>query len=218
MAEGVRVLLIRHGESVWNRENRWQGHADIPLSETGRIQAQQLARHIKSEQRPIRAFYTSDLQRARETAHILGRTLGMTPTPTAAWREMNIGTWSGLTTAEVVSRYPEEWERLRQGEDLPRGGGETFAEFQGRLLRAIHTCIETHVGQDVAVVTHGGAVRALLLHCKGWAVSRFGDIEKIGNTGVSEIFVSPNGDARIERINCVAHLDHAALAGETVEA
>lgn len=218
MAEGVRLLLIRHGESVWNRENRWQGHADIPLSETGRIQAQQLARHMKSEQRSIRAIYTSDLQRARETADILGQALGMTPTATVAWREMDIGTWSGLTTAEVAARHSEEWERLRQGEDLPRGGGETFAQFQGRLLRSLDTCRRTHAGQDVAVVTHGGAVRALLLHCKGWDVSRFGDIEKIGNTGVSEIHVSPNGDAHIERINRVAHLDRAALAGETVEA
>lgn len=217
MAEGVRFLLIRHGESVWNRENRWQGHADVPLSETGRGQARQLARHLQNRQRPIRAIYTSDLQRARETADILGQTLGFMPTASTAWREMDIGSWSGLTTAEVVARHPEEWERLRQGEDLPRGGGETFAEFQGRLLRALHTCIEAPVGQDIAIVTHGGAVRALLLHCKGWAVSRFGDIEKIGNTGVSEIFVSPNGDARIERINCVAHLDHAALASETVE-
>lgn len=218
MAEGVRLLLIRHGESVWNRENRWQGHADIPLSETGRRQARLLARRFQSEQRPIRALYTSDLRRARETADILGRTLGMTPTPTAAWREMDIGIWSGLTTAEVVARHPEEWERLRQGEDRPRGGGETFAEFQGRLLQSLHMCIAAHVGQEIAIVTHGGAIRALLLHCKGWGVSRFGDIEKIGNTGVSEIFVSPNGAARIERINCVAHLDHAALAGETVEA
>lgn len=218
MAEGVRLLLIRHGESVWNRENRWQGHADIPLSETGRIQAQQLARHMKSEQRSIRALYTSDLQRARETADILGQALSMTPTATAVWREMDIGTWSGLTTVEVAARYPEEWERLRQGEDLPRGGGETFAEFQGRLLRALDTYRRIHAGQNIAVVTHGGAVRALLLHCQGWDISRFRDIEKIGNTGVSEIHVSPNGDAHIEHINCVIHLDHAALAGETVEA
>ena len=218
MAEGIRLLLIRHGESVWNRENRWQGHADIHLSETGRGQARQLARHMKGEQRSIRALYTSDLQRARATADILGQALGVTPTATAAWREMDIGTWSGLTTAEVAARHSEEWERLRQGADLPRGGGETFAEFQGRLLQALETYGRTHAGQKIAVVTHGGAVRALLLHCRGWDVSRFRDIEKIGNTGVSEIFVSPNGAARIERVNCVAHLDHDALAGETVEA
>ena len=131
--EGVRVLLVRHGETVWNQENRWQGQADTPLSQTGYDQARQLARRLQNEERPIRAIYTSDLSRARDTADILGQVLGSTPLETAAWREMDIGTWSGLTTSEVATRHAEEWARLRQGEDLPRGGGETFAQFQGRL-------------------------------------------------------------------------------------
>ena len=77
--EGVRVLLVRHGETVWNQENRWQGQADTPLSETGYDQARQLARRLQNEERPIRAIYTSDLSRARDTADILGQVLGVTP-------------------------------------------------------------------------------------------------------------------------------------------
>ena len=216
--EGVRVLLVRHGETVWNQENRWQGQADTPLSETGYDQARQLARRLQNEERPIRAIYTSDLSRARDTADILGQVLGVTPLETAAWREMDIGTWSGLTTSEVATRHAEEWARLRQGEDLPRGGGETFAQFQGRLLQSSQRLVRDHAGGQIVVVTHGGAVRAFLLHCRGLDASQFGQIEKIGNTGVSEVSLFPNGETEIHSINSIVHLDGVALSGETVDA
>ena len=216
--EGVRVLLVRHGETVWNQENRWQGQADTPLSETGYDQARQLARRLQNEERPIRAIYTSDLSRARDTADILGQVLGVTPLFQAAWREMDIGTWSGLTTSEVATRHAEEWARLRQGEDLPRGGGETFAQFQGRLLQSSQRFIRDHRGEQIIVVTHGGAVRAFLLHCRGLDMNQFGQIEKIGNTGVSEVSLFPNGETEIHSINSIVHLDGVALSGETVDA
>lgn len=216
--EGVRVLLVRHGETVWNQENRWQGQADTPLSETGYDQARRLARRLRDEGPPVQAIYTSDLSRARDTADILGRALGATPIEASAWREMDIGTWSGLTTAEVATRHAEEWERLRQGEDLPRGGGETFAQFQGRLLQSSQRLVREHAGGRVVVVTHGGAVRAFLLHCRGLDASQFGQIEKIGNTGVSEVSLFPNGETAIHGINSIVHLDGVALSGETVDA
>ncbi len=216
--EGVRVLLVRHGETVWNQENRWQGQADTPLSQTGYDQARQLARRLQNEERPIRAIYTSDLSRARDTADILGQVLGVTPLFQAAWREMDIGTWSGLTTSEVATRHAEEWARLRQGEDLPRGGGETFAQFQSRLLQSSQQFIRDHRGEQIVVVTHGGAVRAFLLHCRGLDMNQFGQIEKIGNTGISEVSLFPNGETEIHSINSIAHLDGVALSGETVDA
>ena len=216
--EGVRVLLVRHGETVWNQENRWQGQADTPLSQTGYDQARQHAQRFRNEERRIQAIYTSDLSRARDTADILGQVLGVTPLETAAWREMDIGTWSGLTTSEVATRHAEEWARLRQGEDLPRGGGETFAQFQGRLLQSSQRLVRDHRGEQIIVVTHGGAVRALLLHCRGLDMNQFGQIEKIGNTGVSEVSLFPNGETEIHSINSIVHLEGVELSGETVDA
>ena len=218
ISEGVRVLLVRHGETIWNQENRWQGQADTPLSQTGYDQARQLARRFRNEERRIQAIYTSDLSRARDTAAILGRALGVRPVEATVWREMDIGTWSGLTTAEVAGRHAEEWARLRQGEDLPRGGGETFAQFQGRLLQSSQQFIRDHRGEQIVVVTHGGAVRAFLLHCRGLSMSQFGQIEKIGNTGVSEVSLFPGGEAEIHTINSTTHLNGAVLSGETVDA
>src|SRR5213592_1883065 len=91
----VHLLLVRHGETVWNQENRWQGQADVPLSENGQAQAQCLAQRLLAERRQIHALYTSDLSRAFRTAEIVGTTLGMTPLREEGWREMDIGRWSG---------------------------------------------------------------------------------------------------------------------------
>ena len=216
--QGVRILLVRHGETVWNQENRWQGQADVPLSDNGRGQSWRLARRLDAEKRSVQAIYTSDLSRAVDTALILGRTLGVEPTIETGWREMNIGTWSGLRTGEVIARHPEEWERLRAGEDLPRGGGETFAHFQGRLIDAARSLVARHPGQQVAVVTHGGAVRAFLLYCRGLAMREFRKIDKIGNTGLSKVTLSADGSALIHYVNDTSHLDGVALSGETVDA
>lgn len=217
MSASVRLLLVRHGETVWNQENRWQGHADVPLSEAGREQARRLARRLRAEGRCVRAIYASDLQRAVHTAEILGEVLGVMPIPEAGWREMDIGKWSGLTTAEVIAHYATEWERLRAGEDLPRGGGETFAQFQGRVLRCALRLLEQHAGEEVMIVTHGGTVRALLLHYRGLDVSQFRLIDKIGNTGLCEVTLSATGEAVIHCINDTSHLDGLPLFGESVD-
>lgn len=214
----VHLVLVRHGETVWNQENRWQGQADVPLSETGRAQARRLAQRLRAEGRPVRAIYASDLSRAFHTAEILGEVLGVPPLPDAGWREMNIGVWSGLTTAEVIARHAAEWERLRAGEDLPRGGGETFAQFQGRILQSVARIKEIYAGEQVVIVTHGGAVRAFLLHCRGLDVSQFRQIDKIGNTGLSEITIAASGLAVIHSVNDITHLDGLALCGEAVDA
>lgn len=216
--EGVRILLVRHGETVWNRENRWQGQADVPLSDNGHEQSWRLARRLLDKKQTVRAIYTSDLTRAVGTAAIIGETFGIPPTIEAGWREMNIGTWSGLRTAEVIAQNPEEWERLRAGEDLPRGGGETFAHFQDRLVRAAQGLVHKHAGEQVVVVTHGGAVRAFLLHCRGLDMSQFRKIDKIGNTGLSEVTLTTDGKTIIHYVNDTNHLDGVALSGETVDA
>ena len=217
MSVSVRLLLVRHGETVWNQENRWQGHADVPLSEAGREQARRLAQRLLAERRQVRAIYASDLQRALHTAEILGEMLGMAPTPEPAWREMDIGTWSGLTTAEVIAHYATDWERLRTGEDLPRGGGETFAQFQGRIIHCVEHLINKHADEQVAIVTHGGAVRAFLLYCRKLDVRQFRQIDKIGNTGLSEITLSTTGETVIHSVNDTSHLDGLPLFGEAVD-
>jgi broad specificity phosphatase PhoE len=214
----LRLLLVRHGETIWNQENRWQGQADVPLSESGLVQAQRLAQRLLSEGRQVHALYSSDLIRAFRTAEILGAALGTPPLSEEGWREMNSGCWSGLPTAEVVARHADEWERVRASEDLPRGGGETFAQFQSRLVQATERLLTRHISQQIMIVSHGGAVRAFLLHCRGLTMNQFRQIEKIGNTGLSEVTLFVDGRAEIHCVNDTSHLDGEALFGETVDA
>ena len=116
------------------------------------------------------------------------------------WCEMNIGVWSELTTEEVIARHTEDWKRIRAGEDLPRGGGETMAQFHERVLHGTKLLAEKHSGERVAVVTHGGPIRALLLHCRGMPVSRYREVDKINNASLTEV-VLQKGKSIVHRVN-----------------
>lgn len=127
-----RAYLIRHGETDWNAEQRWQGFAPTGLNAVGRQQAQALADYLRP--RPIRAIYSSDLPRALEAAQILGMALGVRPQVDVRWREMNVGVFQGLTAAGVQVRYPNELVAWRADTlDYRIPNGETRRELQGAL-------------------------------------------------------------------------------------
>lgn len=183
----TRALLIRHGETPWNRDRRWQGHADVPLSPDGLEQAVRLAAHLREQSSAIEIVYSSDLLRARDTARELARVLGVPLALEPSWREMHVGAWTGLNRDEIKARFAEEWERIAAGEDLRRGGGETFAEFSARVLRSLDSIRARHADQTVAVVTHGGVIRAALLHALGLPAQRLREVSRVDNTAVKEL-------------------------------
>ena len=149
----TRIILVRHGETDWNRERRWQGHSDRPLNELGREQAAGLAERIGAE--PISAVYSSDLMRAHETARLLADRLGLEVTAVPDLRERRFGSWEGLRDEEVERRFP--------GAHGPPDG-ETREEMSRRVLRSLRAIADTHPGQTVLVVSHGGPIRAILRH------------------------------------------------------
>jgi probable phosphoglycerate mutase len=161
------LLLARHGETDWNRELRLQGHADPPLNDLGRTQARELARHVAAE--GVTAIYCSDLRRAHETARIVGTAIGVEVTVVRGLREIDVGSWSGLTRDEIAERFPEgfaRWLGGAQGHD-----GESRDELRTRVVEAAERIVAAHPGGRVLLVTHGGALRALLTHAAGapWA-------------------------------------------------
>jgi probable phosphoglycerate mutase len=151
------ILLARHGETDWNRDNRFQGHADPPLNETGRAQAAELAAVLADE--PLAAVYSSPLHRAFETAQILAAPHGLEPLPVDALREVDVGSWQGLSRTEIEERFPEQfarWLDYQQGwED-----GESYEEMGGRVIAGLRELAARHVGERILAVTHGGPVRA----------------------------------------------------------
>jgi probable phosphoglycerate mutase len=155
------LLLCRHGQSEWNAQRRIQGQAPEAggLTEQGRWEAQQLGSRLHALH--VDALYASDLLRAWETAQIVGATIGTPVQLDPRWREIDLGAWQGMQPEEVDARWPTD--DIRE-QDLPRGEtGETFAALSRRTLAAVDDIHRRHGGQTVAVICHGGNVRAVLM-------------------------------------------------------
>jgi broad specificity phosphatase PhoE len=152
------ILLARHGESDWNRARRWQGWADRPLTRRGRDQAGALA--LRLARIPLDAVYASDLERARETAAAVARSQGLEVRVDPGLREVDVGSWSGLTREEAAARFPEAYARWRDG-GAGWGDGESYEAMSARVLATVHAIAAAHDGDRVLVVSHGGPIRAL---------------------------------------------------------
>lgn len=152
------ILLARHGETDWNRDQRWQGHADRELTELGRAQALALAERLVDVE--LAAVYSSDLERARETARPAAEASGLSVIERSDLREVDVGSWSGLTREEVEAQDPDG---IRRWLDGAKGwhGGESYEEMAERVVAACRSIAAAHPSATVLVVSHGGCVRAV---------------------------------------------------------
>lgn len=190
------ILLARHGETDWNREGRFQGHANPPLNAMGREQAAGLADALAA--RELAAIYSSPLLRALETARIVAATRGLEPVLLDGLREVDVGSWSGLTRAEIEQRFPEEYARWL---DYAQGweDGETYDEMGRRAVDALLGIAAAHRGEHVLAVTHGGPIRAAFAFAAGTTYSearRTGP--QIGNAFVAEFAVEDGALRRLD--------------------
>jgi broad specificity phosphatase PhoE len=189
------VVLVRHGETDWNRERRFQGHADVPLNEAGLDQARELASRLAGER--FAAVYTSPLLRASQTAAIVATPLGLEPHADAAFKEVDVGSWTGLTVSEVETRFPEGYARWSEWRATGWDDGETYGDLAARVVRRVKGLAERHRGESVLAVTHGGPMRALLAAALSLDEHEvLGVVGPLGNCAVARIAVR---DGRIER-------------------
>ena len=187
-ADGLsRLLLVRHGETVWNREQRWQGQADVPLSPLGHEQARDLVDRLRRVVPEAAAIYSSDLARARDTAAPFAAALGLRIAEHAGLREIDVGSWSGLSRRDIRERFAADWSRIADGEDLPRGGGETLAAFAERVLGTLRDLVLRHRGEPVVVVTHGGVIRIVVVHVLGLELAELRRIPPVANVELVEV-------------------------------
>jgi probable phosphoglycerate mutase len=195
-AVATSIVLVRHGETDWNRENRFQGHADPPLNETGRAQARALAANLGDV--AFAAAYTSPLRRARETAEVLGATLGLTPVDDSSLMEVDVGSWSGFTRTEIEERFPQgfaRWLEYGHGWD----DGETYDELGARVVSGLVRIGRRHEGGEVLAVTHGGPIRSALAAAERVAFDQARrSIHVIGNCAVVRLAVR---DGKLERVD-----------------
>ena len=188
----TELLVIRHGETDWNRQHRFQGQIDVPLNDIGRAQAGRLGRRLADE--PVDVLISSDLQRARSTADAVAQACGLQPMVDPLWREQGFGVLEGLDVPTIRSRHADLWSSwTRHDADyaLP-GGGESNTIFHARVMRALQAVLAGHAGRRVVVVTHGGVLdmlwrtaHALPLH--GARVCN------IPNTGINRLRWVDNG-------------------------
>jgi probable phosphoglycerate mutase len=180
------LIVIRHGETDWNRQHRFQGQIDVPLNETGLAQADRLAQRLAHE--PIDVLLASDLQRARQTAQRLAdvqqRTLQIAP----LWREQGFGVLEGLDVTTIRTQHAPlwaQWVRHEADYALP-GGAESNIAFHARVMQALQSVLAAHAGARVAVVTHGGVLDMLWRQAQGLPLAGPRACE-IPNTGINRL-------------------------------
>ncbi len=198
-----RLLLVRHGQSEWNRVGRLQGYEDSELSDLGREQADRLRHRLERE--VIDAAYASTATRALETGRIaVGHRLEIEALD--ALREVNLGIWEGREAAEIKKRYPGEVELWFRAPSRVRiEGGEPLQSFRRRVMRAMSRIHRRHEAESVIVFAHGGVICAYLTSLLGLRLDdlwRF----KILNGSISAV-IFPNGSPRIELLNDTSHLN-----------
>jgi len=172
VSAATEFLIIRHGETDWNREQRFQGQLDVPLNATGQAQAQALAARLAGERWPV--LVASDLTRARQTAAALAQAWAHDEVPTVpGLREQAFGVLEGLDAPTAQARHAAEWQawlRYDANYALP-GGGESNRDFSARVLAALAGLAERHAGGRVAVLSHGGVLDMLWRAAQGEPLS-----------------------------------------------
>ncbi|MFQ5593227.1 MAG: histidine phosphatase family protein [Anaerolineae bacterium] len=205
-----RLILVRHGETEWNRTGRYQGFAVTPLNERGRWQAERVARRLAGWE--IDAIYASDLPRAFQTAEPIARRLGLPINTTVALREVDVGEWEGLTVPEIQVEHAENWDAcLVDPIGARRKGGESFAELADRVEKAFQQWQVLHAGEIVLAVTHGGPIQVLVCTILGLPL-RFRRRLRIGNTSITTL-AHHDGQWYLETLNDTAHLEDIETPG-----
>ena len=151
------LLLVRHGETDWNREGRWQGHSNTHLNDLGREQAHRVAAELDG----VDVVYASDLARARETAEIIAAELGLPVHVDARLRERSFGAWEGLTAAEIEADFREQHLRWLAREGAGADDAEPFDAFGARVRSFLGEVVERHPDETVLLVAHGGSIRVI---------------------------------------------------------
>lgn len=207
----TEIILIRHGETAWNKESRIQGQRDTPLSPLGEEQSALLGARLRGEE--LAHAYASDSIRASRTAQVAlaGREVALTVSP--AWRERAFGSWEGLLWEEVRRRFPEDARRFEADSvGFSPAGGESWNQLQDRVFDELKVVAARHSGQKVAVFSHGGPCKAAIFAALGlppqgwrqWVTA---------NASIQRLLWDPQRNAwKLAGFNDTAHLRKTAPA------
>jgi probable phosphoglycerate mutase len=206
----TRIIAIRHGETAWNVDTRIQGQLDIPLNDTGRWQAERLARALAARE-AIDVVYTSDLLRAWETARPVAEATGAPLHTDEGLRERGFGSFQGKTFTEIEAAMPDEARRWRQRDPFwAPPGGESLTAMRRRVIETLHALASRHVGEQIVMVAHGGVMDVLYRAATGQELQA-PRTWLLGNTAINRLLWSPEG------LSLVGWSDTSHLDDETLD-
>ncbi len=202
----THLIAIRHGETEWNREGRFQGHLNSALNEEGLAQARALGERLATER--IDLLLCSDLGRALQTASAIAMRSGHEIVVEPRLRERRMGIFQGLTPVEVQARHPEEYARFKTHDpDYVIPGGESMRQLFERSVACFTELAKRHAGLTLAAVTHGGVLAMLYRHAKAMPLEAPRDFP-LHNTGVNR-FRHRLGAWELQNWGDIAHLENA---------
>ena len=216
----IKVHLVRHGEAVFNLEHKYQGQADSGLTERGYAQAAAVGEALASLIPEPAAVVASDLPRTMATARPYLDLVGKEALPDEDWRELDVGTWAGRTFDEMRVAEPDVFQALADGEDVARGGGETFSEARTRVERALARIEERFADAegefDVVVFTHGGPIRLAAAAAAGLPFPGHARISSPGNCAVTTLYLGRLNSLHRHNRDVVRRDDEATIDREEV--
>ncbi len=209
------LILVSHGETVWDAEHRFVGRANVPLSEVGLVQAEALARYIQAHWEP-EAVYCSPLQRARQMAEMIAASFRLHERSHPGFLDIDFGAWQGLSEVEVARRWAEAlhlWRTTPHRAPIP--GGEMLETVRLRGRGALREVLQRHQGGIVVIVTHTTVARLLLLEALGLGNDRFLHIGQ--DRGAMNLLTFDGEAFTLWRMNCLCPMDveqYAVAAGQ----
>ena len=202
----THLLAIRHGETAWNSEGRFQGHLNSALNEEGLAQAQALGQRLVLERFDL--LLSSDLGRALQTASAVAMCTGHAVVVEPRLRERQMGIFQGLTAAEVEARFPDEYARFRSRDpDYAIPGGESMRQLQERSLACFSELVERHAWLTLVAVSHGGVIGMLYRHATAMPLDAPRDFS-LHNTGINR-FRHSQGGWQLQHWGDIDHLQRA---------
>lgn len=213
----TKFIILRHGYSIYNKAKKYTGQSDIPLDETGVLQAEAAGKYI-AENYSIDKIYSSDLERAVNTAKPAADLLGLTIETRADLRELNVGRWQDMEFSLIREKYPEEFASFKATPYITRCGidGENYTELMARAISAFSEMAKKNEGKCVLVATHGGLIKALMCAWQNIDISKIEEIKVVNNASVTEV-IYDNGKAEFLKTGYDDYLANKTDFTENIE-
>ncbi len=200
------VIMIRHGESLANKEGRFAGHSDYELSDLGREQARRAGEYIKKHYK-VDAVYASDLKRAYNTSLPTAELFGLESIADKGLREIYVGEWETLHHLEVEKRYPKEFEVwMNDFANARCPGGESVRELYDRIVSHVLKLAKKNDGKTIVIATHSMPVRAFECYAMGLSPERIDEAPTPANASIC-VFKVEDGKAFAEKISVTEHIE-----------